>query len=222
MTFLIVNVALAAVPSVILVLFFYRRDSRKREPLSLIWKIFFFGFLSVIPTGIAEQITEAILVPYGGHSALFVRSFVVAGFIEELSKFFVVYLFVFRRPEFDEVVDGIVYTITAGLGFAFFENILYSAGPTAVILLRGLTAVPLHAVTAGILGYFIGRSRFLPRPIFVRGIVIAACLHGLYDFLLFTGSAAAFLVIPLVLISLAVLMGLWRKALALDRDAGRS
>ncbi len=222
MALLIVNIALAAVPSVALVIYFYRRDSRRPEPVALVWKTFFIGFLSVIPTAVAEQLTEAILVPAGGQSAVLVRSFVVAGLLEETSKFLVVYLFIYRRHEFDEVVDGIVYTITAGLGFAFFENILYSAGPTSLILLRGVTAVPLHAVTAGILGYFIGRSRFLPRPIFLRGILLAALLHGFYDLLLFSGSWLAFLVIPIIIVSFTVLQRLWKRALELDREAGRS
>jgi RsiW-degrading membrane proteinase PrsW (M82 family) len=222
MALLMVNVALAAVPSVILVVYFYRRDSQKPEPVSLIWKTFLIGFLSVIPTALAEQVTEAVLVPFGGHYAMLVRSFVVAGLLEELSKFLVVYLFIYRRSEFDEVTDGIVYTITAGLGFAFFENILYSAGPTSVILLRGITAVPLHAVTAGIMGYFIGRSRFLPKPLFGRGIAIAALIHGAYDLLLFTGTWAAFLVVPLILVSFRVLQGFWHRSLELDREAGRS
>ena len=222
MALLIINVGLAAVPSVLLVVYFYRRDSRKREPIALVWKTFLIGFLSVIPTAIAAQLTESILVPFGGHYALIVRSFVVAGFIEEFSIFLVIRWFIYHRAEFDEVIDGMVYTITAGLGFAFFANILYSAGPTSVILLRGLTAVPLHAATAGILGYFIGRSRFLPRPVFARGIAIVAVLHGLYDFLLFAQTWAAFLVIPLIALAFRILMGLWRKALALDREAGRS
>jgi RsiW-degrading membrane proteinase PrsW (M82 family) len=222
MALLLVNVALAAVPSVILVIYFYRRDSQKREPVSLIWKTFLVGFLSVIPTALAEQVTETVLVPFGGQYVTLVRSFIVAGLLEELSKFLVVFLFIYHRSEFDEVTDGIVYTITAGLGFAFFENILYSAGPTSVILLRGVTAVPLHAVTAGIMGYFIGRSRFLPRPIFVRGIAFAALIHGLYDLLLFTGTWAAFLVVPLILVSFRILQRLWQKALELDKEAGRS
>ena len=222
MALLLLNVALAAVPSVALVVYFYRRDSRKREPVALVWRTFLLGFLSVIPAAAAEQLTVSFLVPFGGPYAVLVRSFVVAGLIEESSKFLVVRLFVYNRREFDEVADGIVYTITAGLGFAFFENILYSAGPTSIIVLRGLTAVPLHAVTAGILGYFIGRSRFLPRPVFLRGIILAALLHGLYDLLLFSDSWAAFLVIPLLLVSYRILAGLWNRALALDREAGRS
>lgn len=222
MALLIVNVALASVPSVLLVIYFYRRDSRKREPLSLIWKTFLLGFLSVIPAAGAEQLLVVTLLPAASHYAIFVRAYLIAGLIEELAKFLVVYLFIYRRAEFDEVSDGIVYTITAGLGFAFFENILYSAGPTSVILLRGVTAVPLHAITAGILGYFIGRSRFLPRPHFLRGLLAAAFLHGTYDLLLFTESWLSFLVVPLILVGFRLLQLLWRHALELDREAGRS
>lgn len=222
MALLLINIALAAVPSIVLVVYFYRRDSRKPEPVTLIWRTFLIGFLSVIPAGVAEQLTDTVLVPYGAPYAVYVRSFVVAGLIEELSKFLVVRLFIYRRGEFDEVTDGIVYTVTAGLGFAFFENILYSAGPTSVILLRGVTAVPLHAVTAGLLGYFIGRSRFLPRPVFGRGILLATGVHGLYDLLLFSQTLVAFLVIPLIIVSYLFLGALWRKAVTLDREAGRS
>ena len=221
MDFLILNVLLAAVPSVLLVVYFYRHDTPKREPVSLIWKTFLWGFLAVLPAAAIEQITEGMLPPLGAASSNLINSFLVAAAVEELSKFLVVRIFIYRRKEMDEVADGIVYTITAGLGFAFFENILYSAGPTAVIILRGITAVPLHAVAAGIMGYYIGRSRFQGKPVFLRGILLAILFHGLYDFLLFGQTWASLLILPLLVIGGRVLAVMWRKAKELDREAGR-
>jgi protease PrsW len=222
MNFLILNVLLAAVPSVLLVVYFYRRDIPKREPVSLIWKTFLWGFLAVLPAAAIEQIAEGMLPPLGATTSNLINSFVVAAAVEEISKFLVVRIFIYRRKEMDEVADGIVYTITAGLGFAFFENILYSAGPTAVIILRGITAVPLHAVAAGIMGYYIGRSRFLGKPVFGRGILLAVLFHGLYDYLLFGQTWASLLILPLLVIGGRVLAVLWRKAKELDREAGRT
>lgn len=222
MELLVLNLLLAAIPSIVLVVYFYRRDSRKPEPVALVWQVFLWGFVSVLPAALIEQLTEGFLSQLGVASSVLARSFIVAGLVEELSKFLVVRLFIYRRPAFDEVTDGIVYTITAGLGFAFFENILYSAGPTGIILLRGFTAVPLHAIAAGIMGYYIGKSRFLGRPQFLRGIAAAVFFHGLYDFLLFGGSWTALLVIPLLFIGWRILANLLKRARAMDREAGRS
>lgn len=221
MELLIINVLLAAVPSVALVVYFYRRDSGRPEPLALVWQVFLWGFVSVLPAAIIEQLTEGLLSQLGVASSVLVSSFLVAGLVEELSKFLVVRLFIYHRPAFDEVTDGIVYTIVAGLGFAFFENILYSAGPTAIILLRGCTAVPLHAIAAGIMGYYIGKSRFFSRPQFIRGIAAAVLFHGLYDYLLFGRSWTALLVIPLLYVGWRILSNLWQRARTLDREAGR-
>ena len=53
MALLLLNVALAAVPSVALVVYFYRRDSRQREPVALGWRTLLLGFLSVLPAAAA-------------------------------------------------------------------------------------------------------------------------------------------------------------------------
>ena len=49
----------------------------------------------------------------------------IAAAVEEACKIIVVYWIVWRCPEFDERMDGIVYASRAGLGFALVENILY-------------------------------------------------------------------------------------------------
>jgi RsiW-degrading membrane proteinase PrsW (M82 family) len=53
-----------------------------------------------------------------------------------------------------------------------------------------------------ILGYYLGLAKFAPGKqgrLMLTGIVLAIFFHGLYDFLLFTKTALAVLVIPLII-----------------------
>ena len=89
----------------------------------------------------------------------------MAGLVEEYLKLTVVRLTAYRAPAFDEVMDGVVYTVVAGMGFACLENVLYvMGGSLATALVRAFTAVPLHAVASGLMGYSLGRARFAASP----------------------------------------------------------
>ncbi len=225
----IINVLLAVLPTFFIVYFFFKKDNRKPEPAGKIVKLFIIGFISVIPALLIEVLFEEILKANGGVSGnafagAFIRGFVVAALVEESIKYFVVKKFAYRMREFDEITDGIVYTVTASLGFACFENLFYSIDveATSILLLRGITAVPLHAIASGIMGYYIGRSKFSRRSFFLRGLFFAVFIHGSYDFLIFTGTYFAFLIIPLLVISGAVLLDLLSDAKARDRKRGLS
>lgn len=218
MFFIFLNLILAAVPSLLLLLYFYKKDKVKPEPPKLIWKTFGFGLVSVIPAVAIELLAERLFIGTSGLFAMFIEAFIIAALVEELVKFGTVKLYVFKKPEFDEVTDGIVYTVAASLGFAMLENLMYSFGPTMVLLIRGVTAVPLHAIASGIMGYFIGLSKMIPGRgrSAVPGIVLAVLIHGFYNFFLFIGSYAAILVIPLLVISWRVLRSLIRRAQLFD------
>ena len=223
MSSLLINILLAIIPALALTYYFYRRDSQKREPVHLIWKIFIIGFFSVFPAVVLEMLLERFAGLGTSFQNLVARAFIVAAFVEEGIKLSVVRLFVYKRSEFDEISDGIVYTITASMGFACFENILYSTGGgLSTVLLRAVTAVPLHAIASGIMGYYIGYSKFTESRAIIKGFIIAIIIHGLYDFLLFTGTALGFLVIPLLIIGWVILRRLSKNALELDRMTGRS
>ena len=222
MVFPLVNILLAAVPSLVLVFYFYQKDRRKPEPVGQVTRVFILGFFSVIPAIVIELVIEAAWPHFRGLALNLFRAFVVAALVEESIKLAVVKLFVFHRKEFDEVTDGIVYTITASLGFAFFENIMYGFGEPVVIFIRAFTAVPLHAIASGLMGYYIGRSRFGDPSLAGRGLLIAVLIHGFYDFFLFTGQWYALLVIPLLVVAGIFLLRLYRRALADDRASFRS
>jgi RsiW-degrading membrane proteinase PrsW (M82 family) len=222
MSFLVLNFFLAAVPSVLLLIYFYRRDKQKKEPITLIWRIFALGCLAVLPAALIELALEAFSARLSGFLLIFVRAFVVAALVEESLKLGVVRFFVFKRKEFDEVTDGIVYTITASLGFALLENLLYSFGPPGVLIIRGISAVPLHAIASGIMGYYIGLSRFSEHSYIGLGLFFAVMIHGLYDFCLFYGMLTSWVVIPLLIICWRILRRLTDDALRIDRETGHS
>jgi hypothetical protein len=79
---------------------------------------------------------------------------VVAPVVEEFTKgLFLVGLLLFRRREFDGIVDGVVYAGIVAAGFAFSENILYlgravsepeSAGVLATLFVRGVASPFAH------------------------------------------------------------------------------
>ena len=222
MKYLILNISLAVVPAVILLIYFYNKDKQKKEPVSMVLKIFIFGFISVIPAIIIEMLLSWFIPDSSQISNILIRSFISAALVEEYIKYKTVGLFALPNKNFDEIADGIVYTITASLGFAVFENIFYSFGPVSTLILRGLTAIPLHAFASGIMGYYIGKSKFGNSNLRYKGLAIAVLIHGFYDFFLFYGSWLPVLIIPLLLVSGGILLKLYKSALKDDRYFNRS
>ena len=115
----------------------------------------------------------------------------------------------YRSNAFNEVMDGIVYTAVASLGFATVENVLYAlTRGLGTILLRAVTSVPGHALLGGIMGYYLGVAKFTPSrevDLTLEGLVLAMVLHGIYDFVIFAAPAPWNLsLITLLLISMTV------------------
>lgn len=222
MELLLLNIALAVLPGLGLLLYFGRWDRRRPEPRGLLLFTFFLGFVAVLPAAVIESLVDPLGLPFPPLLQLAFRAFIVAGLVEEGTKLFVVRRFIMKRPAFDEIMDGIIYTITASMGFAFFENIFYSVGGPETLLVRGITAVPLHAAASGIMGYYIGLSRFGRPGAWKKGLGIGVLIHGFYDFFLFIGSWFSFLSLPLLIWGLGHLKTLHKRALLEDRYYGRS
>jgi protease PrsW len=222
MNYLFLNISLAVIPAIFLLIFFYNKDKQKKEPVSLVLKVFIFGFISVLPAILIELFISQFLSAGSRFLSAFIKAFIVAALVEEGIKLQTVMLTAYQNKNFDEHTDGIVYAITASLGFAVFENIFYSFGPVSILILRGITAIPLHAVASGIMGYYIGKSKFGESNLKYKGLFLAILIHGLYDFFLFYGSWLPVLIIPLLIISGGVVLKLYKTALRQDRYQGRS
>lgn len=216
-----VNVVIATVPSAVILLWAYRRDNARHEAPRVVVKAFLLGFLAIaaaITIGFVVSPLQDRLSPI---AALLFRAFIVAALVEECAKYAVVRLFVERNPEFDEVADGLVYAMAASLGFALLENAFYITGSTFTLIMRGITAVPLHATAGGIMGYYIGRGHFSDSRESIKGLFGAVVLHGVYDALVFAGLYWSLAIIPLVIASGLLVVRLFRKAIQQDVDAGR-
>ena len=221
--YIALTVALAAGPALILLRIIYKKDRRKPEPPRLVFFSILLGFASTIPALILGSISNRLITQFYPQHYLLLTAFVTAALIEEGSKMTMVYRYLVPKTSFDEVTDGILYTAGTSMGFAILENLLYSAGnPLSLMLLRGVTAVPLHATASGIMANWIARAKFGNANLRFIGLFHAVLIHGTYNALLFTSSGFSLLVIPLLLFSWRKLKRLIDRALLEDRFHGRS
>lgn len=227
MIVLLLLIALA--PGIFLAWYFYHRDSYEPEPKLKIVKIFFLGALMVVPAALAEMLIVSVTkVTIQNVIHIFILSFIIIAPIEELLKYFAVRKWIYNSLEFDEAMDGIVYTVAASLGFATAENVFYvvSLGIGTGIT-RAFLAVPGHALFGALMGSYIGRAKFNPikeTRLLTTGVVLAIFCHGLYDFLALSRSVFSSLIILLLGILLLWTRRQLRKAasesrLRMDRTA---
>ena len=91
--------------------------------------------------------------------------------------------------EFDEPMDGIVYMMACGTGFAVWANYHWFLEQDSSVYLstaaaKAVVVTLAHASFAGALGYIMGRAKFSRRSAPVRGILLfagllaAAALNG--------------------------------------------
>ena len=203
MTLLLVLVAIT--PPVAFLIYILRFDRTEPEPLRMVLKILLLGALSVIPAAIFQLIfLELPLFKIGGIAGAALESFLVVAPSEELIKLLVVLLFAWNNRNFNERFDGVIYTGTAAIGFAMAENILYvlDLGLTVGIL-RAITSIPGHTFTGVLMGYYVGLAKFSATKLernsnLAKGFLIAFSLHALYNTLVLSDTAAAALMVPLV------------------------
>lgn len=184
-------------------LLFYLREDRHPEPKRLLLLAFLGGMASA---GLAIVLEIAVI---GRNSLLAIDEhtlgnamavFLVIGLIEEYIKYLPVKFLIEGRRDFDEPVDAMIYMMTAGLGFAALENslfifpLLHANLPMGleVTANRFLGANLLHALSSGIVGFFLARAWFHPhRKHFIfLGVVLAAILHALFNSLILIREVA--------------------------------
>src|SRR5688572_17147363 len=120
-------IILSLLPCILWLIFFYIQDWYDREPISLVAISFLLGIFSAVPALICNTIGMIIVgAIFGTHPlSYFIQFFFVVGPVEETVKLLAVLIFAYNQPQFDEPVDGIIYSAAAALGFAAIENVLY-------------------------------------------------------------------------------------------------
>ena len=185
----LILLSIAILPVAGLLIFIYFQDKYQKEPIKSLLKAFFGGWLAVLmDIGLVTTIEYSIglfpILP----DTVFYDSFLTAAIPEELCKFLIFMIFIWRDKNFDEYFDGIVYATFIGLGFACIENIEYvfmygfGAGVS-----RALFAVPGHFLFGVLMGYFLSLAKFTPekrKKYIFLGLLFAIIAHGLYDWLL--------------------------------------
>lgn len=191
-------IALGCLPGFVWLAFYLRRDCHP-EPRYLIAKTFLMGII-VSPVAIAFQLLFIQLVQKLRPGLIEPKGagfFLWAAFVEEFVKFYAVKSVAMTSPEFDEPVDAMIYMITAALGFATMENILVLFrtlqeglgvhGALSVWGLRFAGATLLHALSSGLMGYFLAIAWFYRHhrsKLVVVGLGIATLFHFTFNIFL--------------------------------------
>lgn len=199
---LLINTSLTALFSLgllALVTGVYRRAGDRRRAFT---REFLFGVLAALVVLLARAVipgagalSSAAALPLIGFAAL----------SEETGKLAALGVTRLDHPPI-EAFEGVFAGASLGLGFALVENSWYVADATMVLILRGVTAVPLHAVAAGFIGWSI-ESPARPGRI-AAGWIAAVLLHGIYNAMIAAGGLTSAATIVLVGSAVAILIAL--------------
>jgi len=216
-----VGAAAALLPVGPVVAAFLWIDRWEPEPAKLLWLAFAWGacgatICSLVINSTAEALGDLAFGHGGGNT---VAATISAPIAEEAAKgIFLVGLLVWRRQEFDGLVDGIVYAGFVAIGFAFTENIEYfglafvkygfggaTGGVIGAFVLRGVLAPFTHPLFTSMTGIGIGiaartsssRVRVLAPLI---GYLCAVLLHSLWNSSATLGGADTFLIVYFLVI----------------------
>lgn len=204
-------VVVSVIPAFVIAAYIWYIDVTVREPLSLLVATFLLGVLFATFAGVANAVgvipfaalagyLEAIAPHFADVIGVLIATlffFLVVGPIEETVKLLAVRLHAYRSQRFDAVINGPVYGAAAGLGFATIENAVVITGglgtgltgfealrPGGEVAVARALVSPGHVLYASISGYYLGLARFNPAyagPLIVKGILIAAVFHALYN-----------------------------------------
>lgn len=199
---------LSLLPCVLWLWYFSSRSRYKHPAVRVLGLTFLLGALATIPALLLNLFGQSLFISVFGSTSwshLLVLIFIV-GPVEEAIKLLVVYFYAYRQKEFDEALDGVIYSATAALGFAAIENVVYLAQNDAMlVLLRGPLSNPGHALFSAIWGMSLSRAKTKPNlfsqrfPIILEGWIYASLLHSLFDVLLVAASRVSIVFFALLI-----------------------
>jgi RsiW-degrading membrane proteinase PrsW (M82 family) len=233
-TELMIGLICATLPVPIYLMLLLWIDRYESEPLWMLATAFFWGALVAVFIAFVFNTGISVFAMVATHSKEIgenVGAVISAPIVEESAKACIlVILFLWKRDEFDGIVDGIVYAGMVGLGFAMTENVMYygkaaKEGPDALkflLILRGMAAPFSHPLFTSMTGIGLGWSRqsnngFVKLVAPVVGFMLAIALHATWNGSAIYGGApgffaAYFLIMgPALLVTLIVIAFSWRR-----------
>ena len=226
---IVLAAGLGIAPALFWLWYFYRKDKLEPEPKNLIIRAFLLGMLAVIPAAALELAINAFL-PFLDTTDIFplaIGMFLVVGPVEEIAKFLTVRTTIYRHPEFDEVMDGVVYAASTALGFAALENVVYIVtefreeglgGGLRIAAVRAILSTPAHVAFSATWGYYLGLYKlgYSKNVTTVwKGIIYASLMHGAWNFIIFYGSTLGYIyLIPFSIMIFLIFRSLSRRVKA--------
>jgi len=150
------------------------------------------------------------------HSNIF-NGFVKAALPEKIGATILIYYLIRKNRGKIVVIDSMIMAMLLGSGFSAIENWAYSTSSSAsVILVRFLSAVPLHTYTCGMIGYFlsmmaIGSSSIRKKQYLIYAFILPYLLHGLFDSLILVGGPVSYFIGPMLVLMNALIVYLFAK-----------
>lgn len=154
--------------------FFWRRDP-KPEPIRLLLRTFLYGAFAFLPAALFELSLQTALKG--------MTLYIFIAVIEEVFKFFAART-VIKERDFDEFIDGLIYSMTAALGFALMENIFYGVSfGLEVLLVRGLITMSSHVLFTAPWGFALGYQRMNNKNKYAvpLGLGAGIVLHSIFN-----------------------------------------
>ncbi len=218
---------LSLIPCALWLWYFASQGRYKKPSLRVVGYTFVFGALATIPAFLITFAGQTFWVSLFGRNQLtHIAILCLVAPVEELLKLLSVYAYAYRRPEFDEPLDGVIYSASAALGFAAIENLIYfTMTSPLLVLLRGPLTNPGHALFSALWGLSLSRAKAAPNlagrrfSIIARGWLLATIIHASFDLLLLT-AAEQHLIFFGVLGGAMILLFFWvRSRIHFYRDA---
>lgn len=221
---------LGVIPSLLWLWFWLREDNAHPEPRSLILLTFLYGALAV-PFAFLFQLAFNSIFQIGASESLsklpFLYSFLIICFwagTEELVKYIAAWQGGLKKSITEEAVDVPIYMISAALGFAALENMLFLVAPflngnlQEIIFttkLRFVGATLVHVASSALIGIFAGYSLFFMKEVRKRyllaGFVLATVLHALFNLFIIKSSQNSFVGFLLIWLFVILILILFER-----------
>lgn len=219
----------AIIPALFLLVLIYNADKKEKEPLSLIFLLVVGGILSALLAVILEKMGIALLDRCSIQSIeqySFILYFFIIAPAEELSKYLILRKGSWKHSAFNCFFDGIVYGVSVSLGFALYENLIYTFNYGLLTALsRSVTAIPAHASYGIFMGLWYGISkkaknqnqRGLYRFSTILSCLIPILIHGCYDFCLVQTGGFSMIFLLFIILLFMISYQTVKKASSRDR-----
>jgi RsiW-degrading membrane proteinase PrsW (M82 family) len=190
-------------------------------------------FLLVMITGITAFFPALVLQDLinfkitAGRLELFYHVFIRIALTEELSRLLMLAIYFFisgylvrnidrsiteQAASWNNIKMGAATGLVAGLGFAILESTVYAASDIGILLLRTVTAAPLHAACGSRVGTAAIMFRTNPFQAIFR-ILSATAIHGVYNIMISRTGASSMMGILIafsaLFSSIAIIRGGW-------------